>query len=129
MNAQELRIGNLVYAGEDENWQPYACTVESINSDFITWSGNKTSLLFVNPIPLSPEWLEKCGFENDDADYLKSIDDRSCIHINFKKERHVIESYDGIIKIPQKIQYVHQLMNLYHALTGTELVIDQTKNG
>jgi hypothetical protein len=72
------------------------------------------------PIPLTPEILEKCGFDNDDNDFLKTIDDRSSLHINLEKKRTLIESYDGIVKL-KNINYLHRLQNLYYSLTNEEL--------
>jgi hypothetical protein len=76
------------------------------------------------PIPLTEEWLVKFGFQNDDDDWLIDIDDRNCIHINLKKKRTLLESYDGLLTV-KNIEYVHFLQNLYFALTGEELTLKE----
>ena len=105
IKANELRIGNWVFNIYNN---PVKVTVID---DTVDWC---------KPIPLTPEILEKCGFDNDDNDFLKTIDDRSSLHINLEKKRTLIESYDGIVKL-KNINYLHQLQNLVFALTGEEL--------
>jgi hypothetical protein len=69
------------------------------------------------PIPLTEEWLLKFGFENWDKN--KWIDSNSVLSISknednflcFFNQRHI------------DIFYVHQLQNLYFAITGEELTI------
>lgn len=112
----ELRLGNwLSYKGDY-----YQVEILESNMVIDEFEG-------IEPIPLSPEILERCGFEKDDDDYLLKIDDRSCLHINFNKERYLIESYDGLIKI-KNINYLHQLQNLYHSLVGQELQFNPNRN-
>jgi hypothetical protein len=68
------------------------------------------------PIPLTEEWLLKFGFE---------------ITNNFQtKDRFQTHKQDGIIwfeygYISIELKYVHQLQNLYFALTGEELTITE----
>ncbi|UXO94105.1 hypothetical protein Pan5_63 [Pseudanabaena phage Pan5] len=119
MKPNEVRIDNCVMGYLDK---------KPVKVDWLVikhlWDGNIQSLYdpkpVYEPIPLTPEILEKCGFEDDDSDFLKNINERTCIHINISLGRTVLESYDGIIIIPM-CEYLHQLQNLFHALTGEEL--------
>ena len=129
MKANELRIGNLVLlpceGHEDE--------LVSINKyDFEEPYNFK-------PIPLTEEILLKAGFEKIKSrhDYfiLSSYDQynptpegcRVNVYFDFDGVRvyYAFES-DGARMI-RRIHFVHQLQNLYYALTGEELEIDLNK--
>ena len=115
--ANELRLGNkiLKLAG-------YVVEV-----DIDTLIRIKRSPQFYKPIPLTPEVLEKCGFENDIS-----------VGVWLKKNRPVeltsIAIWDKGNDVPYKfcmhdnkpfpIHSLHQLQNLYFALTGEELTVN-----
>jgi len=125
MKATELRIGNLVYGyfnPQDVGNQTTAPIVKVKAKDLEL--GNSFGVWF-KPIPLTEEWLVRLGFElkhpkeisnkgfyNDKIDYSYSIDGTLYVGCD-----------DGNgYGIPSKIRYVHQLQNLYFALTGEELI-------
>ncbi len=133
MEANELRIGNYVYPYADNKYY-VPVKVESINSEGINIClfmdqidedyqfkelGSEENQL--SPIPLTEEWLVKLGFKkitdnaNSIGDYsyykYKGVE-TSCIG----KYGITIDGADSIL-----IKHVHQLQNLYHALTGEEL--------
>lgn len=117
MKAQELRIGNLInYKGE-----PIIVTMigkYGIQSDDEDRTVNaKFSTPDLTPIPLTPELLERCGF-------LKSSFSYSLLGIYFiepVEDYYVFgERYQGAYA---KFHYLHQLQNLYFALTGSEIEI------
>lgn len=84
-------------------------------------------------IPLTEEWLLKFGFEEDPSNnffsfYLSDYDEnefsRQRMDYWFRDEFSAAElCRAGVCFKRVKIQYVHQLQNLYHALTGEELKI------
>jgi hypothetical protein len=81
---------------------------------FDIWDSSKK----YNPIPLTPEWLKRFGFElqprkNHYEEYWKY--GILTLHIYSAQATPV-----GVIN-STKFKYVHQLQNLYFALTGTEL--------
>jgi len=83
----------------------------------------------IDPIPLSEEWLLKFGFkkENDSFYYGNGWLDVSIptVHYSFDIWRGN-ENYPTTSdwsEIPISVDYVHQLQNLYFALTGEELVV------
>ena len=123
MKAQHLRIGNLLKYCDDGS----IFTVDGIHEYGIDCHDDveNSYMEYENfePIPLTEEWLFKFGFENDDDDFLKDIDERTGIHISLKTGRYLLEGYDGVIKIPCEIKYVHELQNLYYALTKKELTL------
>lgn len=116
MEARELRIGNIV--GCKMSLDGYV-TVPNLGVEaFFTHLRNGA----YHPIPLTEEWLLKMGFidcyknEKEPRISLDRYNDSiwNCYLINGDKK-------EGILR---KIKYVHQLQNLYYALTNTELTIN-----
>jgi hypothetical protein len=89
------------------------------------------SLLSVEPIPLTPEILEKCGFENAIDGMrieLPISDDLKCDNYDlymsyYSKEFFIagINENSGFGRM--NLKYLHHLQNLYFAMTGEELPI------
>lgn len=136
MKANELRIGNYVYGKEIE-------TVKAIGIEEYIWFDYKRNLLVEHcqPIPITEEWLEKFGFKawddkktiytlERDIDKYNNACFRSWLQLDklvfdyIQNEIHPTESiFDDKNIIRLGIKYVHQLQNLYFALTGEELII------
>jgi hypothetical protein len=124
MKANQLRIGNYIQDFEDK---PYYFQIESIennNSDYwVTYRNGSVSCIVdaLEPIPLTEEWLVKFGFiSNPYADCY----DFNGIKLECDKTKGRLELWCA--NITGKIIYlisVHQLQNLYFALTGEELTI------
>lgn len=134
MQASELRIGNLVTDGFYDSFKTII-NVESIDKDginhYIEDDGNWPEIArrWIEPeykfehlygIPITEEWLLKLGFEKGDKVY------------GHDKSRHHIVINEGFVyRVPgvslRRIQYVHQLQNLYFALAGEELTIKEEK--
>jgi hypothetical protein len=126
MNVQELRIGNLIhysgsYLTEDNNEfnESLAAYLLLVRDE---WD-------FVKPIPLTEEWLLKFGFKKP-LDWhcfkltLNNSDDerfKSSLQVGFAGCGYVQVCRSGINAYAVKCKYVHQLQNLYFALTGEEL--------
>ena len=129
MEATELRIFNFVY----DNANQSEGIVTGINYDPDV-SGIVIEVWYVDcttdriePIPLTEEWLFKFGFRDNNYSFDKDI-----FHISWSVR--VISTnvrslffLDGEIPDDWKIniKYVHQLQNLYFALTGEELEIKE----
>ena len=112
MKASELRIGNYINGDH---------IVMGIMLDMIETTKDAEMLLEnIEPIPLTEEWLTKLGLEFSglywevDSVNFELINDGDGYYngVNVGEYSHGIE-----------IKYVHQLQNLYFALTGTELEI------
>ena len=114
MEAKELRIGNYV------RWNNTAVSQMEL-SDFSNWYNDENSHEygdFIKPLPLTEEWLLKFGFkfkEEYKEFYLKNIT------LSVRKNFFEFDYYGDIVNI----KYVHQLQNLYFALTGEELTLKQ----
>ena len=76
----------------------------------------------IEPIPLTEEWLSKFGFENAFADKWDGMEWMPCEFINGK----LYYTPDMHHHASKGIENVHQLQNLYFALTGEELTIKET---
>lgn len=71
----------------------------------------------MEPIPLTPEILEMAGFEVPDG-YNDTVLYKDGIMIDFHLGEYKLRENNRI-----KLKYLHQLQNLYFALTGEELEI------
>ena len=119
MKTTELRLGNYI-ATEYLNKSTFK--VISIHSDRIYFESvrenfkSDTIQNYIKPIPLTEEWLLRLGFESTNTYYFSKCN----LHLqgDIRGFHLVISRIDGI-----KVKYVHQLQNLYFALTGEELTI------
>ena len=130
IDCKDLRIGNWVYSPEDEN-----VIIESVKKD---WCDVRTKgdgefhesygcpTQNLEPIPLTPELLVKCGFEivNSDVHNITHAYN-GYLAINTYTEGGEywwLRYYQGGTNI--NIKYLHQLQNIYYLLIGKELEID-----
>jgi len=125
MKATELRIGNWV---EIQGIQSKIILVDTegciCENEYCEDFENNNITQNLQPIPLTEEWLERFGFDSVALGY--EIDDR---FITLRPEEDENGGFDLFIMIANieqpmyitYIDYVHQLQNLYFALTGEEL--------
>jgi hypothetical protein len=114
MQSKELRIGNWISHTPSKN--------ETTDANFIVseinmFDGNTINGLEsedCEPIPLTEKLFLKFGFEKRDSFFE---------HWNFGLSIYKDGNYFESDQLPMfiKLQYVHQLQNLYFALTGEEL--------
>ena len=120
MKATELRIGNLIFQlGQ-------ITTIENISRSINDWERVNNKRLFdCTPIPITEEWLLKFGFTlYPSGSYcidLFNTDNYLAFDIKYNKGFVYLNIETESIKID--CHYVHQLQNLYFALTGEELTI------
>lgn len=132
MKANELRIGNcILFESEGTNFIVKAIDnkgFEVYNQLESTWIEHDQ----FGGIPLTEEWLIKFAIKID-----HDISDVFCIEINNSLRTTVYilkvkngwsieigSRSNGMVSFRSEIQYVHQLQNLYFALTGNELTIN-----
>ena len=110
MKANELRIGNWV-SKHGEIYQITSATIvclERGESD-------------VKPIAITPEWLQRFGFEKIGNGWQLDVEiNHYCLYSESGKYVDLFVFSD---EVGQQCQYIHQLQNLYFALTGEELEI------
>jgi hypothetical protein len=126
MTANELRIGNYFKTTISKD-RGMPIKALAIKGDGIGYTEFGSDYIYVRiedikPIPLTPEILEKAGFE-------KSIEVIGG-WLYYKDDFNICYLDSGIVKLQvddcnygQPFKYVHQLQNLYFALTGNELEI------
>ena len=126
IQANELRIGNLV---------EYQSTLGNYVNNIPKWAELK--ILWVDifgveefpeqykPIPLTEERLLEFGFK-DNSIMIDTIDKTLNISAIVGKDFYLyLDDVFGSAYDLNCIQSVHQLQNLYHALTGQELILNQ----
>jgi len=116
----ELRIGNNIFNG----------VIVAVNEDhfifndgYSNWSSKRFNSEVLAPIPITPEILERLGFvQNQTHKRYWHIEK---FRYNTTKMLLDIDTGhrngEGIGWMCVKIQYLHQLQNLFYALTNKEL--------
>jgi hypothetical protein len=132
INFKELRLDNYICI--NNNLHPCRVkeiTITSVVVESIIENYNEPTINSMNPIPLTEEWLLKFGFENSAIGYEYAIElDKTLQLIDVNNEY-----YPQLIQAPEfssmesqiiglnLIKYLHQLQNLYFALTNEELTM------
>lgn len=146
MKATELRLGNLVNTinreGEIHLPNSKVFSVQEIGFDCILCEINKipaqerTLPIFavrdLCPIPLTSEWIENFGFSKGfkGCSYLNLPGDGGQLlpffYVNNRMEVEYVQFMDAKEENEiKRVHFVHQLQNLYFALTGEELTIKE----
>lgn len=121
MKPEELRIGNIiaVYGIPEVVTGSLIARLEEIT--------NKGKIAIdLSPIAITEEWLLGAGFkekEDISGKYFELRADRVYLLDNFVEYERAVTP-GSRVNLFKKYQYVHQLQNLYHALTGEELTIN-----
>lgn len=102
MKANEFRLGNYVFSNMVEDTIQLSALLESQD-------------LQIKPIPLTEEWLFKFGYDWISENHFANLG-----HLIWKVEDRFYCDKNGVF-----LKYVHQLQNLYFALTNEELTIKQ----
>ena len=116
MKSNELKIGNWLLPNHDLDGD-----YSQVSSLEVCYEGGKHYIVngykdgfFYNPIPLTPEILEKCKFGKV---------------LFVERGTLLVYSRDGddylmTLTTIKEVKYLHTLQNLYFALTGEELPIE-----
>jgi hypothetical protein len=136
IDARELRLGNLLdYQGQPlpvlaiDNEREFfyternellkcSITIGQYDDNGFMWTTNGRWLKHFKPIPLTEDWLVRLGFR-----YYKETNGyayRIHFRIQFVKSENGFMAYIDNTEW-HELKYVHQLQNLYFALTGEEL--------
>ncbi|GAA4329059.1 hypothetical protein GCM10023149_33470 [Mucilaginibacter gynuensis] len=108
MKRSDLRIGNtILIQGEPFNVDMFMMTMDNLE-----------------PIPLTEDWLFLLGFKLDTL-----VEGQPPVYYITGHYMYIepinLQPMDGGYPICKyQLQFVHQLQNLYFALTGLELIID-----
>lgn len=140
INIEELRFGNYVNltkpSGETGNmvvggimpdtislWLPTKTTSgdeEKLNGIIISdWQHEDG--FEINPIPLTEELILKCGFKRDMR--LKQVFRLGLINLMHFGTWSLFDDREDMDFLDLPLEYLHQLQNLYFALTGKEIEV------
>ena len=117
MDAKELRIGNIIRHIKDKE------SKEVVSIDYLIDLDNNKEGYVVNsswldefePIPLTEEILLKCGYIKQENEMYRVMG-HSIWNV---QENMFVSNKNGII-----LRSLHQLQNLYFAITGEELTVN-----
>jgi len=127
MEANELRIGNLVnsigydfyedHIFADGTYDEHLVDIETLM--FLEGKNPGYTSTGFKPINITEEWLVRLGFK--DTGVAFEIETQKCLTMfSYQSEKAF---YVGIKDLVLELEYIHQLQNLYFALTGEELTI------
>ena len=121
MKANELRIGNLILVDGE------ITEITGIKKSTVSFSDGFQMFIAggLEPISLTEEWLLKFGFDiTVDHPGRKLYEHDGECPLWFSDKRGITDFYASRVRI-RECKYVHQLQNLYFALTGEELTIKE----
>ncbi len=115
IKANELRIGNLTMQGVVAEIDRHCFRVINENNESL-----KSTWFEIDPILLTEDWLVKLGFEKTmtwtyTIDLLGSL--KLVYYLGEKGWSLGFKNYSDF----SNLKYLHELQNLYFALTGVEL--------
>lgn len=131
IKANELRIGNWIQDEVGYKTHKVTC-VDVTGRIYISLTGGGYPEAAYSPIPLTPELLEKCGFirhPDMEGEYSIRINPLG-VSLIVNVLTHWAALWDHMVKqhslvaLPTKVEHLHQLQNLYFALTGKELPVN-----
>jgi hypothetical protein len=126
MKLNELRIGNYIKLMlNDEEFAIIQVTLNDLDA-----VDNKKGVY--EPLPLTEDWLLKHGFSVKNFDYSIPISECKVVWLTLIPQDEECSAYSVCVTQTDEdeedqnaflsdISYVHQLQNLYFALTGKEL--------
>jgi hypothetical protein len=112
MEAKNFRIGNLVQ--DFYKQEPYVIDADGIKLCYLIEKEGRYQTTMHSGIPLTEKWITKLGFESNMFNWqfgdwrISKIEDRFNV------------GYKSVILV-RDMNYVHELQNLFFAITGTEL--------
>lgn len=137
IEAKELRIGNYVKTDlKDSDFDNNIYQIETIANEFPTLNTIEFGIGVIDwnnikPIPLTEEWLVKFGFvKRFDSFLLRHkngvistyLSDNS---VGLYDSEHSYNIGFGLNMGELRVKHIHQLQNLYFALTNEELKITE----
>jgi hypothetical protein len=120
IKAEEYRLGIIA-----KDVEPY----DKIYKVDIGMLVNAINGISYRPIPLTPEWLERCGL-NADPKEADDYQQWSNLHMTIAQYHDGFYLYSTASdpyysqSVGEKIEYVHQLQNISLALFGKDLKIE-----
>lgn len=139
MNSLDLRLGNLFYPIDrskqihlpvpipEKVYSINLFSIESVSADkpfFFQTKINKFNIEDITGIPINEKWLVNFGFESVSKTFIyqkvtTQLNNKIKIH-RVQENFYCLGGYEGSCN---KIQYIHQLQNLYFYVTGEDLTL------
>jgi hypothetical protein len=130
MKAKNIRIGNFLLACGDIE------IVTEIYTDYFYTQNFKSSWAEITGVEINEEWIQKLGFKKTTHIHKdKSVTPITYkigkrIRLEWSSEKSLSEINTGSLmfvydeNLIKTIKYIHELQNLFFAITGDELEID-----
>lgn len=122
MKIEELRIGNWLKAiGKESFYQVKG--INEITIDVATDRPNNYKRYLLDGfegIPINEEWLVKFGFVKNLKHGIENYISCDFTYYPSNKQVKIFDRFGGSIYV-ENIEFIHQLQNLYFALTQKEL--------
>ena len=118
IKSNEIRIGDYLRWDDPSH---DILKVESISYSTNNWFVNNGLLIDMKPIPLTEEWLLRFVLKGRKDFVYDSINGFGIQIRNGKYYAAILDISGVLYHSTIEIKYVHQLQNLYFALTGQEL--------
>lgn len=124
IQAKELRIGNFINVSlNGKNWIKKVSIVGFETLRIVDNGKNiKVEQEWITPIPLTEDILLKCGFDSDMI--LATREGELRYYGNGRMDIGGYESCTLSMVFISECNYLHQLQNLYFALTGKDLEVE-----
>lgn len=129
MKPEELRLGNYVnYQGRIQKVTGLDKTVVYLCAPAFDDKSYPIPVGSIKPIPITEEWLLKFGFDKAESKFTdkpeiltKQISNIN--YLDYEDDSFAISGVSGhvVTTFWNDIKFVHQLQNLYYALTEEEL--------
>lgn len=113
VNVNELRVGNLLLTSSG--------TIVPIRGGGI--AAIESGQLIMHPIPLTPEWLERMGWQVVDqgSGPYYWLEKQCWFHIHLSADGSLYANFNNNTVL---IKSLHHLQNIYLDLTGEQLTIN-----
>jgi hypothetical protein len=113
MKPNDLRMGNLVYNRHNEVTEVDLSDLKQMCQPRMDGHG-------YSGIPLTSQWLEKMGYKEDHHNYYIGSIIALSVHARYYSGILYLQVLNGMY-LGDRVKFVHEYQNLYHALTGNEL--------
>lgn len=141
IKSTEIRSGNYHEGADISHPRMGICSIKVGGQSFNAITAHGIHLvedgkMEFKPLILTEEWLQRLGFiKKDEKKYVRAIHDYVYVltrdwrkepsyHFGIEYTDSPDPNDDGVVyNFSFEIKYVHQLQNLYFALTGEELII------
>lgn len=129
LKSTDLMIKDWIFSHETQSYQQITSiseenvTINAVTFDYPTYEE-------IELIPLTPELLEKCGFENNFGNHTLILSNGGIISIYLSDDSWGIYSSKDSFRFGNsysnnnKINYLHELQQLVRILTKQELIIN-----